>query len=373
MRILQMIAMSKLASGGGYQMVRLSNELVKRGHTVHVIVHEDSSIPEDEFKSFLHPDITFLRIPLPKFHLTKTTFSSLKFLRNYVKEHQIEIIHAHKGRAGDYAFFSTTGLPIPIIINRGVTNPLSFSNALKYKSNKVFGVVAVSQAVKDVMVESGSLSPDKIHVVYGSVDINEFSPDIHSTFRQEFGISDNTFVWGFIGNSGPRKGVQYLLEAFREFLKTYPEDKLVLIGTATANEWAKKTRQTFGKSVILTGYRKDIPNCLKGFDAFVFSGVAEEGLTGTVREAAAMELPIICTDVAGNRELIEDRKTGLLVPKADSAALLEAMIYAREHPDEVKQYGKQARDFVIKHMTNEVRTDKLETIYQEALNAYRHH
>lgn len=373
MKIVQMIAMSRLASGGAHQMVRLANGLANEGHEVHVIVHYDPNIPENEFTDFLNPKIHFSRMPLHKFTLNKNTFSSIKILRKYLKKHQIEIIHSHKGRATDYAYFATLGLNIPIIANRGVTNPLTFTNSLKYRSPKIKKIIAVSKAVKDIMIQTGNIPQDKIEVVYGSVDIQKFHPSISSSIREEFGISTNTFVVGFVGNAGERKGLPYLIDAFREYSKKYPDDRLLLVGTEHEHPFIQQIKNEFGNRIIIAGFRKDVPQCLKAMDLFIFTGIAEEGLTGTVREAAAMALPIICSDVAGNRELIHHMETGYLVPKRDSEAVLKGMLYLRENPELRKKLGTQARLFVEKNMSNEIRTQKILQIYQEILNEYSHH
>jgi glycosyltransferase involved in cell wall biosynthesis len=370
MNILQIFAMGRLYSGGAHQMIRLSNALVKKGHQVTVVIHADPQVPENEVKEYFDPAIHFIRLPLPKVKPNPETIRAIIGLRKFIRKNQFDIIHAHKGRATDYALLSSLGFDIPIVANRGVTNPLNWLNALKYRTGKIQKIIAVSEAVKKVLIETGNIPPDKIEVVFGSVDVEQFHPDIRSTFRNEFHIPADRYVIGFVGNAGERKGLPYVIEAFREYRKSFPDDMLVIIGVDPSLPINQELKEEFGSSVIVTPYRKDIPNCMKAMNMFVFAGIKEEGLTGTVREAAAMQLPIVCTDVAGNRELIRDRETGILVPKKNSKKLLEAMLYLRNHPEEAHQLARNARKLIEETMSNEVRVERILKIYEECISGY---
>ena len=80
-----------------------------------------------------------------------------------------------------------------------------------------------------------------------------------------------------------------------------------------------------------------------------------------------MGLPIVTTDVAGNAELINDNHSGLVVPPYDAPALARALEFLLDNSDNAAQFGKNARDFVVKNMTNELRVDKIEKIYYDIL------
>ena len=75
----------------------------------------------------------------------------------------------------------------------------------------------------------------------------------------------------------------------------------------------------------LAGFRTDMPEVISLLSLTVLSSLAGEGFSGVLREAMSMGVPVVATDVGGNRELVEDGKTGLLVPPADPKALAGAM------------------------------------------------
>ena len=362
MKILEIIAKDRLTSGGGIQMSLLANTLAKQGHNVTVIYNYNPKAKETEFSLFENTNIRIIKLPLDKLKLNLTALKQILSLRKFIKKENFDVIHSHKGRATSLVILATLGLDVPLIANRGVTNPLNFFNSIKYRTGKIKTIIAVSQAVKDVMVKTGKINPKKIVVVYGSVDLQVFNPDIETNFRQELGISNDEYVIGTVGNLGKRKGITYLIEAFRKFSKKYLA-KLVIVGANPSQEFIKRYND---ENIIYVGFRRDVPNCLSAFDCFAFAGIKEEGLTGTVREAAAMKLPIISTDVAGNGELIKNKLTGLLVPKRNHEAMCNAMIYIYKHPEEAKEFGENARLLVEKTMTNEIRAEKIIKIYQDA-------
>ncbi len=371
MRIMQLSAQNKLRSGGTIQMVRLANELHRLGHEVSVVCGIGPDCSRENRERFLDQGIDFMIDDLRKPILAIRTMRTVAHLRKFISEHKIEIIHAHKGRATDYAILATMGTRIPVIANRGVTNALDFFNSRKYHYPRVRRIIAVSKAVKDVMVKTGGINPDKITVVYGSIDPNVFYPDLKSNVREQFGISTETFVWGFVGNTGPRKGFEYMMEGFLEYRKDYTDDKLMLVGVDENNPELKPYKDRMGSSVVIAGFRQNTQDYYAAFNSFVFTGVAEEGLTGTVREAAAMRLPIISTDVAGNREMIFDGETGLLIPMRDPKAIVASMKRIRENPSESARMAQNAWQFVQNNMTSAIRTNKLLEIYEDAIRSMK--
>ena len=367
MNILEIIPQGELRSGGGIQMYRLSKSLAGRGHNLYLIYKEPSEEGKEDFEKIDKKGISLNFMNLGRIKLNLETVKNIFKLRKFIKENNIEIIHSHKGATDGLAAMAVLGLNVPIVANRGVINPLNFFNGLKYRTKLIDRVVAVSQVVKDIMAESGRIKKEKIDVIFGSVDIDEFSPKKKSTIREEFGIGEDKIVIGFAGNGGPRKGVPYLAESFKMTAAKYKNAVLFLVGVNEADRERLGLGGEIAERVICAGFRRDVANCMAGMDIFVFSGIAEEGLTGTVREAAAVGLPVITTDVAGNRELIKDGETGLVVPMKDSAAMAEAVEKLLADMEMAKKLGANARKFVEENMSNEIRAERMEKLYMEII------
>ena len=367
MKILQIIVQEKLRSGGAVQLAHLARGLAGRGHNVHAVFNDNPRF-RDDFHIFEGSGVELRFMPMNRLQPKVKSIRTVLRLRNYIRDEAFDIIHAHKGNAVDLVWTATLGMNIPIITNRGVNIPLGYFQSWKYRTTKIRGIVAVARAVKDVMVETGKIDPGKIHVIYGSVDIERFQPKIVSTVRAEFGIPEERIVIGFVGNPNPRKGLQDLLPPFSSLVHAGRDIHLLLAGVSEKDVDVYDLHSETRKRVTAMGFRHDVPNCMAAFDIFVFPGVKDEGLTGTVREAAAMGLPIVTTNVAGNGELIQSGVNGLLVPIGDRPAIEKAIKTLLEYPELATGYGRAAREFVVQEMSIDIRTRRVEELYQSILN-----
>ena len=347
-------------------MYLLSRELVKMGHTVSAVYNKKDH-PDDDFQIFKDSGIDLKFLDMDRMKLNRETFKTVKKLRKLLKNEKFDIIHAHKGTASNLVWLASLRLDVNFVVNRGVESPLDFFKGFKYRTSKIKKIIAVSQAVKNVMVQTGGVKPEKIEVVYGSVDTGEFKPGISSTLRREYNIPAGTKVIGYVGSALPRKGLEYLIEAFHLLHEKYRSLILMLVGVTEDVLDNYNINDNLKEKIIPAGFRYDVANCMAAFDIFAFSGITDEGLTGTVREAAAMGLPIVTTDVAGNTELIKNEENGLVVPKKNPCKIAKAIEFFIENEGKAGFYGNNARKFVVENMNNEVRVKKIEKIYYEIL------
>jgi glycosyltransferase involved in cell wall biosynthesis len=92
----------------------------------------------------------------------------------------------------------------------------------------------------------------------------------------------------------------------------------------------------------LAGGRDDVPRIMRGLDLFVLPSLAE-GISNTILEAMASGLPVVATAVGGNPELLEEGRTGSLVPPGDPQAMAEAMLRYYADAQECRRQGREAR------------------------------
>ena len=252
-----------------------------------------------------------------------------------------------------------------------MTAPLGRLNSYKYRRPKVRAIVAVAEAVKNVLVETGGIDPKRIHVVYGSVDTSVFHPDVAPALRQELNAREDQPVVGYLGSSSARKGLNYLFESMVMVSQRFPDALFVVVGVdeARLNKRGFPIPDTLREKLTLIPFREDVANCMASFDVLLFSGIRNEGLTGTLREACAVGTPVVTTDVGGNAELIlDDERGGRVVPIADPAAMADAACDLLDNPDHAKDLGKRGCEWVHRNMINEVRADQIESIYRKLID-----
>ena len=114
-----------------------------------------------------------------------------------------------------------------------------------------------------------------------------------------------------------------------------------------------------------------MPNVFASCDVVVDASWAGTGITGTIREAMAMEKPVIATDAGGNAELVSSPDVGWLVPMKNRAALTGALLDVIENPEHAAAVGRNARAHVVRGFSKELRITRLEELYSSILRAKR--
>jgi glycosyltransferase involved in cell wall biosynthesis len=122
-----------------------------------------------------------------------------------------------------------------------------------------------------------------------------------------------------------------------------------------------------GEHVVAIEYRTDMPNVLASCDLVVDASWAGTGITGTIREAMAMQKPVIATDCGGNAELVSSRDVGWLVPARDVGALNAGIREVIEQPERAATVSRNAREHVVRSFSKELRISKLEDLYSKIL------
>jgi glycosyltransferase involved in cell wall biosynthesis len=186
--------------------------------------------------------------------------------------------------------------------------------------------VAVCESIKRGLVASG-VRADKIEVIYSGTDTDRFSPAVDgSAIRRELGLGPNNFLFTQIGVRS-WKGNDDTIDALALVVARRPQARLLIVGARDPSGLRERAAvRAVGERVLFLGYRDDIPEILAASDCCIDASYAGLGITGTLREALAVQTPVIASDLEGNPELVIDGHTGLLFPPRNVPALAGAMI-----------------------------------------------
>jgi glycosyltransferase involved in cell wall biosynthesis len=354
--------------GGAVQCASLARALARRGHSVTCIFDGTPSQPLHGVWSQRLQDagVRIVRLGLQ-------SPAGMLRLRRMLTVERPHILHTHKNRALFFAYLATLGMRRPVwTANRGTVYPLS-RNWLAYYIHRrhVARIFAVAHAVRDALVTDG-IAGDKVEVVYGSFDPERFYPQVSGDgMRRAWQAPSHFPLVGLVGSlKTPKKGHPVLLEAAALLRDKHPDLRFVLVGEGNP-EVLQAMASTLGVSdrVIFAGFTEDIPAALAAFDIVVCASLRGEGLTGAVREALAMGRPVISSDVAGNRELVIHKRTGLLVPPGDPAALADAIGRMLGDPELAREFAVRGRELVLELCTEDKRAARVESIYRQLLAA----
>jgi glycosyltransferase involved in cell wall biosynthesis len=207
-------------------------------------------------------------------------------------------------------------------------------------------IISCADAVKGSLVKNICIDPKKIHTIYNSVDLKVFGQQYDkASVRAELGIGPDDIVVGSASRLVPIKGQSYLLQAAVPIMREYPHVKMLIVGEGPSKPVLEREAGDLGIAdrVIFAGIRTDMPRMLQAIDVFVLPSTVREGLPLTVAEAHASSLPVIATDVGGNREIVINMQTGLLVPPMDASALTGALRSLLNDPGKALEMGRAGK------------------------------
>jgi glycosyltransferase involved in cell wall biosynthesis len=347
-------------------LLDLARGLQHRGHHVVVATRPGGAWAEKCAETGLayHP------VPMR----SEVDLKSVAPLVRILREHRIQIVHAHKGRARTLAMMASLFTKIPVLIlNRGVSFPLDGFGKLGYTTRRVTAIVAVSESIKRGLVSHG-VRADKIEVIYSGTDTARFHPGVDRIrVRRELGLGPEHFLITQVGIRSS-KGNDDTMDAMRIAAAKAPQARLLFVGANEAKAAILRekavTRGLADRMLILL-YREDIPEILAASDVCVDASYAGLGLTGSLRESLAVETPVIGTELEGNPELIVDGETGYLFPPRDTDALARAILRLVENPDHARAMARAGRRRVEAGFSVTAKLDRTESLYRRLLASRR--
>jgi glycosyltransferase involved in cell wall biosynthesis len=360
MRLLQIYPKSDFFTGAAIQLWELARELARRGHEV-VIATRPSEYWAERCRAH---GIRHYEVPMTS---ELDVRSAVRFT-HILRRHEIEIVHAHKGKGRTLALIAGLFVRIPVLIlNRGVSFPLDRFQRLGYTTRRVTAIIAVCDAIKRSLVNSGVPS-QKVEVIYSGTDTTRFHPGVDGTaIRRELGFTGEHFVFTQIGVRS-WKGNDDTIDAMVWLSAKAPHARLLIVGARNAAPlYARIRRNRLTEVVRVVGYREDIPEILAASDCCVDASYAGLGLTGTLRESLAVGTPVIGTDIEGNPELITHGKTGFLVPPRHPEALARAMLEMHSHPGVARMLAREGQRLVGAGFSTTVKADRTEALYRRLL------
>ena len=348
--------------GAEKQMLLLAKHLKQKGYQVSLAYGRYSKIKEmhTEFAQWCESIYV-----LPTIH--KHDPRHYTRLKKVLKSGNFDLIHLHLWNPGScrYAFFAAHHFGIPIIVTEH--DPFELNGLkLSIKNNclkKTSHTIAISSPNYKLLNEYYKISKDQISLIHNGIETEKY---LENTEKAELPIEPGDIVITCIAELHKRKGHQYLLDAFRKLKLEAPRLHLFLIGTGPL-EYELKEKYADLRSVHFLGWRKDIPQILKASDIFILPSLKEAfGLV--VLEAMASGVIVIATNTGGTIDIIENEKTGYLIPPADSDKIIETIFKILQNPDKKRQIELNALERVQNEFTAEKMTEKTIKIYNKILN-----
>ncbi len=341
----------------------LAKYLVKSGHKAVVISNGGEMVRELESFGAIH-----YQLPVHK----KSIFTMVKTIPKLVEiieKEKIDIVHARSRVPAWIAYFAcrkTNRVFITTCHGYYKKHPFSFVMGWGRR------VIVLSNVIARHMIDDFGTPHERLRLIPRSVDLEKFkytSPD--KKRKEEFNV-------GIIGRLTPIKGHLHFVKAMAYVARAVPRLKIWIIGDAPASKEAYKEQvQVLVKRLGLwhctqfLGNQRDIPSILANLDLLVLATTTHEAFGRVIIEAQACGVPVVATRVGGVIDIIEDQKTGILVPPSDPASIAEAAIKIFKDVELSRTLAQNAYKKVKEKYNIELMAESTINVYKDALSNFK--
>lgn len=372
-RIVVMLMVNDLGGGGAEQQIL---ELVRgidkdRFQPIVVTLYPGEAL-EPKIKEV--PDVEYICLERKNKYDFFTLFKVLRLLR----QKRVDIIQPFLTPSTFFGLLPalTNRTPVKVVTERcGVRVNTHLGNKLYRKVEDYFTrfadhVVPNSGAGSSYLIERG-IKPDRIKVIYNGVNFKRLAsdPDRVAKIRESMGLSPDGKVVGITASLSPAKNHATFIEAAQHIHRAIPQTKFAVVGTGPLLASLENQAKELGLAshVIFFGHQLDIGSYISAFDVACLCSVDHEGCSNALLEAMALGKPVVATDIGGNKELVENGETGLLIPLRDPKALADSVLFYLRQPEWAREIGEHARDKIHEYFTLERMVHEYERLYEKAI------
>lgn len=303
----------------------------------------------------------------------------LRSLSRLVREHGIDLVHAHLLGPSIYASVAgaLSGVPVVSTLHGSVDGDAHHAHrGTKFRilSGGAARVVLVSEPLRELFVSKSPLPRSKTAVIENGIDLNQFVPGRNSGLRESLGFDDTHFLVGAVGNIRRAKRYDVFLEAAARMLQLSPAYRFVVFGHwhGELDPALVKLRRELGleEHVVFAGFTADVATAMNGLDAFLLTSESEGFSLATI-QALACGLPVVATRCGGPESIVENGVTGILVDVEADDQIADAVDRIRRSPQLAADMGVAGRKQVEKRFSIEAQVASYEHLYDEIIAAGR--
>jgi glycosyltransferase involved in cell wall biosynthesis len=361
------------------QFVHVANGLDPSRFAVDIACHRR----EGPLLETLHQDLPVHTYPVHgSFLHYKSIRSQVRLMRD-VRKLKVDIVHAYGWYPNVFAIppsrLSLRPAIIASIRDAGAYMTPAKIQALKVVCAMADCVLANSEAGRSWLIEQG-VRERKIEVIRNGIVVPRRveRPNGLGPVRKEFGIPEGTPICACIGRVVSGKGIEFYLQAARILADQRRDVRFLMIGAHSVEEHyrpeveALAGKLNIGDRIIFTGQREDVPRILQEVDIVVHPSLTE-GLSNVILEAMAAGIPVVATRAGGNSELVDDGRSGFLVPVRDAVQIANAVTRLLDQPEMARAFGERARQRVIDEFALNRMLSKTEALYLRLLEKPIHY
>ena len=349
--------------GWGGQEIRVLTEargVARRGHEVAIAAPPEARIHAAA------PEYGLERIALP---IGRKSLHGLAAMRRALATARYDVVNTHSSTDSWLAALACRSLAhAPAIVRtRHISAPVPRNAATRWLYRQSAHTVTTGEKLRLQVIEEAALDAARVTSIPTGIDLERFRPGNAREARARVDLPPEANIVGIVATLRSWKGHTYLLEACAEINGA---DLLLVVvgdGPQRANLEAKARELGIPGRVRFVGNQADVAPWLQSFDLFCLPSYANEGVPQALAQAMACALPVITTPVGSIEELVEDGRTGVLVPPRDAVALRRAIESLLADGSRRRALGAAALAHAEAHLGDEAMVDAMLRVFAGAL------
>ncbi|HOK55980.1 MAG TPA: glycosyltransferase [bacterium] len=229
-------------------------------------------------------------------------------------------------------------------------------------------IICNSEEVKKIYIQKIDGEKEKFEVIYNGIEIEKYEKlQEKIELKKNFGIKNEKIILTG-GRLSFEKNLDTFLYIANDIKKEIKEVKFIIVGEGDEKENLFKLTEKLDlkKDVIFTGYREDLPDLIKISDIVVLISLWE-GMPNLVIEGMLCKKPVICTEIGGGKEIIEDGKNGFLVNPKNKKEIKEKILLLLKNDMICKTIGEAGYNYAKKKFLLEKMVENYENLYLKFL------
>ena len=353
--------------------------LQSMGYEVHYAANYNTPVYMDHNEYLKNSGIITHQIEFARSPYALKNIKAYKQLKKIMRDYSFFMVHCHTPMGSVLARIAANSTQVPHVIYtahgfhfyKGAPwrNWLCFYPIEKRLASYTDVLITVNHEDYNQAKSFKLRNQGKVEFVPGvGIDTYKSLPSPKDNLKNELGITSEQIVFTSIGELTKRKNHEVVIRAISEVRKHNRNVVYLICGSGCLQGELVRLIKKLGleENVKLLGYRTDITDILSITDCFVFPS-KQEGLPVAVLEAMNAELPVICSNIRGNVDLIDDGFGGYVIPNNTKMEYVEKMLQVLEREDLRKSFGRYNKVRVRKYDQSIV-SNRMKEIYYRLLN-----
>lgn len=301
---------------------------------------------------------------------------ALQQLFNVIRHTRPDLVHTHSSKAGFLGRLAARRCGVPAVVHTpnglyflGQANPTKRRFYLlleRFAARWSDVVIATSASERDELLRWRIASPERIVLIENGVEPDRLPANLdRQALRAAYGIAPDTLLVGTLARATEQKNPLLFVRSAALLAARFPHVSFMWIGDGDLLDAARQEANALGISerCRFLGHKDDGSTLLSMFDLFWLPS-QYEGLPLALLEAMALSIPVVATDVVGNRDVVVHEQSGLLVPSANAVALADATARLIIQPDHAAALGHGARARLLERFTVQQMVARTAQVYE---------